>query len=100
MLLWANAEAATGQIPKAKSLFRQAADVQPENPEVWYQFGRFELDVDHFPRQAYVYLNRSYTLDRFGPATDGSLDRARRLVNQAATGRGRARGAPPASPSP
>jgi hypothetical protein len=100
LLLWANAESAAGRIPKAKSLFRQAADVQPENPEVWYQFGRFELDVDKYYKLAYVYLNRSYSLDRFGPATDGSLDRARRLVNQAATARGRARGAPPASPSP
>jgi O-antigen ligase len=103
LLIWANAEP---DIPEAKKVFEKATTIQPENPQVWYEFGVFELEVDDFPRQAYEYLNRSYTLDRFGPASEkgGPLDEARRLVNkaaarEAATRRGRSPGAPPASPS-
>jgi hypothetical protein len=102
LLIWANAEP---DIPEAKSIFRKATTIQPKNPQVWYEFGVFELEVDNFPRQAYEYLNRSYTLDRFGPASEegGPLDEARRLVNEAAakeaSRRPRAPGAPPASPS-
>jgi hypothetical protein len=103
LLIWANAEP---DIPEAKQVFRKATTIQPENPQVWYEFGVFELEVDNFPKQAYEYLNRSYTLDRFGPASEegGPLDEARRLVNEAAarkaaTRRPRAPGAPPASPS-
>jgi hypothetical protein len=83
LLIWANAEP---DIPEAKEVFRKATTIQPENPQVWYEFGVFELEVDNFPKQAYEYLNRSYTLDRFGPASEegGPLDEARRLVNEAA----------------
>jgi hypothetical protein len=83
LLIWANAEP---DIAEAKAVFRKAASIQPENPQVWYEFGVFELEVDNFPKQAYEYLNRSYTLDRFGPAAEegGPLDEARRLVNEAA----------------
>jgi hypothetical protein len=102
LLIWANAEP---DIPEAKEVFRKATTIQPENPQVWYEFGVFELEVDNFPKQAYEYLNRSYTLDRFGPASEegGPLDEARRLVNEAAareaSRRPPAPGAPPASPS-
>jgi tetratricopeptide (TPR) repeat protein len=103
LLIWANAEP---DIPEAKKVFEKAVSIQPENPQVWYEFGVFELEVDDFPRRAYEYLNKSYTLDRFGPAgvKGGPLDESRRLVNEAAerkaaSRRGRSRGAPPASPS-
>jgi hypothetical protein len=103
LLIWANAEP---DIPEAKEVFRKATTIQPENPQVWYEFGVFELEVDNFPKRAYELLNRSYTLDRFGPASaeGGPLDEARRLVNEAAAReaanrRRRAPNAPPASPS-
>jgi O-antigen ligase len=104
LLIWANAEP---DIPEAKKVFLKATAIQPENPQVWYEFGVFELEVDNFPKQAYEYLNRSYTLDRFGPASEegGPLDEARRLVNEAAergttaSRQSPAPGAPPASPS-
>jgi hypothetical protein len=86
LLWWAGLKGATGDIPGAKRLYRRAVDLQPKNAEVWYQFGLFELEVDCFPLRAYQYLNRSYTLDPFGPTTGkgGPLDRARRLVNKSA----------------
>jgi O-Antigen ligase len=102
LLIWANAEP---DIPEAKEVFRKATTIQPDNPQVWYEFGVFELEVDNFPKQAYEYLNRSYTLDPFGPASEenGPLDKARDLVNKAAereaSRRPPAPGAPPASPS-
>jgi O-Antigen ligase len=102
LLIWANAEP---DIPEAKKVFQKATSVQPENPQVWYEFGVFELEVDNFPKRAYELLNRSYTLDRFGPASEegGPLDEARRLVNEAAardaSRRPPAPNAPPASPS-
>jgi O-antigen ligase len=103
LLIWANAEP---DIPEAKEVFRKATAIQPENPQVWYEFGVFELEVDNFPKRAYELLNRSYTLDRFGPASEpgGPLDVAREEVNKAAARdaanrRRRGRDAPPASPS-
>jgi hypothetical protein len=100
LLIWANAEP---DIPEAKEVFRKATRIQPENPQVWYEFGVFELEVDNFPLLAYQYLNRSYRLDPFGPASErgGPLDEARDAVNEAAEAkrRRRAPNAPPASPS-
>ena len=85
LLWWAGLKGATGDLPEAKRLYRKAVRLQPKNAEVWYEFGLFELQVDCFPLRAYEYLNRSYTLDPFGPTTGkgGPLDRARRLVNKA-----------------
>ena len=90
LLVWAGIEGAAGRIPEAKRLYRQAVRLQPKDAEVWYQFGLFELQVDCFPLRAYQYLNRSYSLDPFGPTSrpGGPLDQARKLVNRfAKTGR-------------
>jgi tetratricopeptide (TPR) repeat protein len=83
LLWWAGVEGATGDIPEAKRLYRRAVRLKPKDAEVWYQFGVFELKVDCFPARAYEYLNRSYTLDPFGPTSrkGGPLDQARKLVN-------------------
>ena len=93
LLWWAGLEGATGDIPEAKRLYSKAVRLKPKDAEVWYQFGLFELQVDCFPLRAYEYLNRSYTLDPFGPTSGkgGPLDRARKLVNTEAGPRGGAR---------
>jgi Flp pilus assembly protein TadD len=64
----------------ALKLYRRARDLEPTNPETWYQLGAFELIIGH-PRAAYRDLNQSYTLDNFlfGPKTlaGHQLDQAR-----------------------
>jgi O-Antigen ligase len=93
LLWWAGLEGATGDVPEAKRLYAKAVRLKPKDAEVWYQFGLFELQVDCFPLRAYEYLNRSYTLDPFGPTSGkgGPLDRARKLVNTEAGPRGGSR---------
>jgi O-Antigen ligase len=70
---------------RALELYSEARDLEPENPETWYQLGRFELRVLKQPRKAYFDLNHAYTLDNFlfakrtQPARD--LDDARCQVD-------------------
>jgi hypothetical protein len=83
--LMALAESLVGRNAKALSLYRQARDLEPKNPETWYQLGAFELDELHQSRHAYRDLNHAYTLDNFlfGPRTQPGrhLDRARCQVD-------------------
>jgi hypothetical protein len=83
--LWAMALTERGA--KALQLYRRARDLEPKNPETWYQLGAFELDVLLRARDAYRDLNHAYTLDRyiFGPGTapGDALDRARCVVDPA-----------------
>jgi hypothetical protein len=85
--LMALAESLVGRNGKALELYRQARDLEPKNPETWYQLGAFELDELHQPRHAYRDLNQSYTLDNFlfGQKTvpGRTLDRARCQVDPA-----------------
>jgi hypothetical protein len=71
---------------KALQLYRRARDLEPTNPETWYQLGAFELFIKR-PRAAYRDLNHSYTLDNFlfGPKTlaGHQLDEARCKVDPA-----------------
>jgi hypothetical protein len=92
LLVWAEIEGAAGNIPEAKRLYRKAVRLKPNDAEAWFEFGEFELKVDCFPLRAYQYLNRSYTLDPFGPTSrkGGALDEARRLVNKEAGKTGKA----------
>lgn len=92
LLLEAGAEAALGHEARAEQLYLQAVHREPQDAETWYQLGAYELDAGR-PLVAYRALNRSYTLDRYGPAgiKGGPLDRARAIVNR----RARARGARP-----
>ncbi len=73
--------------PKALQLYRQARDLEPMNPETWYQLGAFELQYLKRPRDAYRDLNHAYTLDNtlFGPGTPAGrqLDQARCKVDPA-----------------
>jgi O-Antigen ligase len=50
---------------RALGLYRQARDLEPKNPETWYELGRFELRQLKRPRAAYRDLNHAYTLDNF-----------------------------------
>jgi tetratricopeptide (TPR) repeat protein len=72
---------------KALQLYRRARDLEPTNPETWYQLGAFELRYLNRPRDAYRDLNHSYTLDHtlFGPKTlpGHQLDQARCKVDPA-----------------
>ena len=69
---------------KALQLYRRARDLEPTNPETWYQLGAFELVIKR-PRDAYRDLNQSYTLDSYGPASlkGGPLDQARCKIDPA-----------------
>ena len=67
----------------ALAAYRRAADVQPENPESWYQLGLYEFHLGD-RCSAYVHLNRSYTLD---PAAthwtpDSELEQSLDWVNE------------------
>jgi O-Antigen ligase len=90
--------AATETSERALHLYRQARDLEPKNPETWYELGAYEYDLakrayglkryreaDKRYRDAYRDLNQSYTLDRYGPAgvKGGLLDRARCKVDPA-----------------
>jgi O-antigen ligase len=70
----------------ALKLYRRARDLEPTNPETWYQLGAFELDLGR-SRDAYRDLNHSYTLDNFlfGPKTlpGHQLDLARCKIDPA-----------------
>jgi O-antigen ligase/polysaccharide polymerase Wzy-like membrane protein len=50
---------------RALQLYEQARDLEPKNPETWYQLGEFELKTLKKPRAAYRDLNHAYTLDNF-----------------------------------
>jgi O-Antigen ligase len=66
---------------RALRLYRQARDLEPKNPDTWYELGAYELRTLRQPRTAYRDLNHAYTLDNFlftprtQPARD--LDAAR-----------------------
>jgi tetratricopeptide (TPR) repeat protein len=79
--LWVWSATERGQ--RALDLLRQARDLEPKNPETWYELGAFELQQLKRPRDAYRDLNESYTLDDFGPAGQkgGLLDEARCQVD-------------------
>jgi tetratricopeptide (TPR) repeat protein len=72
-----------GDEAAARAAFRAAADLQPENPEPWYQLGLFEFDRGD-RCAAYTHLNEAYTLDGAGRqwVEGGPLDQAREWVNQ------------------
>jgi hypothetical protein len=86
--LWTEA-ALVSNLDKARALrlFRQARDLEPKNPDTWYQLGAFQLHQLRQPRAAYRSLNHAYTLDRFlfgkGTTPGRDLDRARCEIDPA-----------------
>jgi tetratricopeptide (TPR) repeat protein len=83
--VWAASDNILGRNKQALELYRRARDLEPKNPETWYQLGAFELEVLMRARDAYRDLNQSYTLDSYGPAgvKGGDLDQARCLIDPA-----------------
>jgi hypothetical protein len=84
--LWLEA-ALTQDKSRALALYRQARDLEPLNPETWYQLGAFELHQLRRPRAAYYSLNHAYTLDNFlfgqGTTPGRDLDQARCEIDPA-----------------
>ena len=66
---------------RALEFYRRARDLEPKNPETWYELGRFELRSLNQARSAYRDLNHAYTLDNFlfakRSAAAADLDEAR-----------------------
>jgi hypothetical protein len=79
--LWWLAALESADKARALRLYRQARDLEPKNPDTWYQLGAFELHTLRQPRAAYRDLNHAYTLDNFlfgkGTPPGRDLDRAR-----------------------
>jgi tetratricopeptide (TPR) repeat protein len=76
--------AATEDEQQARARFRRATELEPQNPDTWFDLGQFEFFLGRY-RAAYEALNRSYTLDNFGPAGIGGglLDQARCKIDPA-----------------
>jgi hypothetical protein len=67
LFMAALAQERQGNMLNALRLYVRATDLQPENPETWYQLGAFELDLGSYG-WAELHLTRAWQLDRFGPA--------------------------------
>ncbi len=68
LLTRAAALEASGRLDPAERLYRESVDLQPRNPSTWYELGRFVFEARHDPDHAFLILDRSYALDRYGPA--------------------------------
>ena len=77
---------AAGDRRAAVAWYEEAVDLQPENPDAWYELGLYHVVATGDQCAAYEALNRSYTLDpkssRWAPG--GPLDDARDAVNRGA----------------
>ncbi len=75
-----------GDRAAAVAWYEKATELQPENPDTWYDLGWYQAIVVHDQCAAYAALNHSYTLDpkssRWVPG--GPLDAARDAVNAGA----------------
>jgi tetratricopeptide (TPR) repeat protein len=71
---------------RAERAYREAVELQPENPETWYTYGIFEFEVRDNMCAAYRSLNEAYTRDPAGSqwSEGGPLDVARDAVNEGA----------------
>lgn len=83
LFYWASAETARqtrASRIQAGRLYQQATQLEPRNPDTWYQLGLYELNTLDAPQAAFRDLNHSYTLDPFGPLGQpcSPLDLARR----------------------
>jgi hypothetical protein len=65
LLAWAAAEEAEGRSERALELYVQAVDLQPLNPDAWFELGRFELEVLDDRERARRDLSRALELDPY-----------------------------------
>ncbi|MEX0817406.1 MAG: O-antigen ligase family protein [Gaiellales bacterium] len=63
----ATALRALGAADKARNDLIRAVELQPQNPDAWYELGLFELEQGR-EEEAERYFRRSRELDPFGPA--------------------------------
>ena len=73
LLIWGLADAQRHRYGAAYRRYREAVDLQPENPDTWFALGAFELSVLDAPRVAHAHLARAHELDPYG--AEGELDR-------------------------
>ena len=67
LMTWASLVDADGNEPRARVLYTDATRREPLSPETWYELGAFEYQHRHW-LAAYKALDRSWGLDRHGPA--------------------------------
>ena len=63
LLAWAAAEEARGRPGRALERYVQAVELQPLNPDAWFELGRFELEVLQDRERARRDLSRALELD-------------------------------------
>jgi O-Antigen ligase len=80
----AAAEELRGDVAAAEQLYADAVDLQPRNPETWYELGRFEFESRRDLGAALRFLDRSYALDAYGPAGP-KLDEVRAAISEASS---------------
>ncbi|HET7857407.1 MAG TPA: O-antigen ligase family protein [Gaiellaceae bacterium] len=75
--VWAAAEEARGRPGRALELYVQAVDLQPLNPDAWFELGRFELEVLRDRERARRDLARALELDPYFAEAATALNSAR-----------------------
>jgi O-Antigen ligase len=77
---------AAGDKAAAVAWYEKATELQPENPDTWYDLGLYQAIATDDQCAAYAALNHSYTLDPKSSrwVTGGPLDTARDAVNAGA----------------
>jgi tetratricopeptide (TPR) repeat protein len=75
----ATAEELRCDVAAAEQLYVDAVDLQPRNPETWYELGVFEFESRGDLGAALRFLDRSYALDAYGPAGP-KLDEVREAI--------------------
>lgn len=73
------AEAARDE-PRALRLYREAVELQPRNPDTWFELGRHYYEVRRDPATAFCALDRAYAIDSWDPGTNDLLKDVRRAL--------------------
>jgi O-antigen ligase len=81
----ATAEELRGDLATAERLYADAVELQPDNPETWYELGLFEFHARGDLGAALRYLDHSYALDAYGPSGP-VLDEVRAAIEQQSAG--------------
>ena len=76
LMAWAFAEEALGNTLRARELYAEATELQPENPLIWRRRGAFELDVVGDPAASIAPLERARQLDPHDPIAAALVMRA------------------------